>query len=195
MKKILVAILVGVLVLGTSGVVLAKNKKVKKAKIWTTKKLTTVTKKIQKDIKGIRHIVSNLEEKINLLEKNVTDLQKEQRVTKVVAGEIDFSKEPDATSDCNDVLGNSYTCKWRAISVPALDLSKSPQVQVLIKRKNTAKVILARPIIPNVELWNISGDYLDSNILIAQEKVYVVYKAGETELIEPEYKIIVTSQK
>lgn len=182
MKKSLIIVLAVILSLTATTVVFAKSKK---TKIWSNKKLTKI-------VKSIRKSVTTLQTKVAALE--ASDLE-----VKTYEGSIDLTADGDKTTLCEN-RDLTVTCHWKEISVPELDLTKSPNVQVLLKgvmKLDSNREDLSVLDLPT-EGW-MSGVMANTGrdlFALDNGKVYILYKADDnTALTDGTYKIILTYKK
>ncbi|MEW6407182.1 MAG: hypothetical protein AB1465_00630 [Patescibacteria group bacterium] len=185
MKKTLIIVLAVILTLAATTAVFAKSKK---AKIWSGKKLTKV-------VKSIRKSVTTLQTKVAALEAS----DAEAVLTKTYEGTIDLTGNGDKTTSCEN-SGVTVTCHWKEISVPELDLTKSPNVQVLFKgaiEQDSAREDLGVIDLPT-GAWS-SGAMTNAgrdSFALDNGKVYILYKASDgTSLTDGAYKVILTYKK
>lgn len=182
MKKSLIWVLVVVLALVAMPVLAKKTSK--KAKVYTQKQLT-------KYVKGLRQIVK-------VLQADVETLKTDAVVTKTYEGKINLTAPGDETTDCQTTEGTPLSCHWKRVNIPELDLTKSPNVQLLTKQvTNNGVIKVSLP----AGAWQVeSGVTTGTNgLAIDNGKVYILYK-GEGEgavgnLISGDYKVIITYKK
>lgn len=118
-------------------------------------------------------------------------------VTKIYEGQIDTSSAGDGRTSCLIMPGpppsdwTSTNCYWKVISIPEIDFTRGPQVQVLVRPSSTPGLIIFTNTPPGtwVDYNNIS---LSTVFALIDGKVYLVYKTDTQVLIDGNYKIIVT---
>lgn len=182
MKKTLIVVLAVILALTTTTTVLAKGKK---ARIWSGKKLTKVVKSIRKSV--------------TILQTKVAALDAEAVLTKTYEGTIDLTAAGDTTTSCQTTFG-PVTCHWKKISMPELDLSKSPNIQLYVKQPaTTTENIILRSVLPSANAYFVNNSV--ATILAAENgQAWIAYKAvddtGDSDnFIGDSYKIVLTYKK